>query len=192
MREFFDHRRHRSFSHGDASRGLADAFCRRLSQPGDIDRVARALGAITNLWSCAERFMPLRIGRFTPPAGRTIVLFRPHHQLKDEQFTKDKAIDAPTASIRGRFMIVTGGASGIGEAAARLLACHGAKMTIADRTVEAGGALARKLTAADRAAQFIQTDISNEEQVAAVKPISAPVVPSTMPRVHPAASRWAR
>lgn len=80
----------------------------------------------------------------------------------------DKAMEAPTESIRGRSIIVTGGASGIGEAAARLLARHGAKVTIADRAADAGEALARELTAAGHTAQFIQTDISDEAQVAAM------------------------
>lgn len=80
----------------------------------------------------------------------------------------DKAMDSPVESIRGRSIIVTGGASGIGEAAVRLLTKHGARITIADTNAKAGEELARELTAAGYTAQFIQTDISSEEQVAAM------------------------
>jgi 2,5-dichloro-2,5-cyclohexadiene-1,4-diol dehydrogenase 1 len=70
--------------------------------------------------------------------------------------------------IDGRSIIVTGGASGIGEAAAGLFAEHGAKVTIADRNTAAGEALAAKLTAAGHTAQFVTVDVTDEDQVAAM------------------------
>ncbi|MEV6257909.1 SDR family NAD(P)-dependent oxidoreductase [Nocardia sp. NPDC051929] len=72
------------------------------------------------------------------------------------------------AGIDGRSIIVTGGASGIGEAAARLFAENGAKVTIADVATEAGEALAEKLTAEGYAAQFVTVDITDEDQVKAM------------------------
>ncbi|WP_062996748.1 SDR family NAD(P)-dependent oxidoreductase [Nocardia mikamii] len=72
------------------------------------------------------------------------------------------------AGIDGRSVIVTGGASGIGEAAARLFAENGAKVTIADVTTEAGEALAKQLTSEGYTAQFVTTDVTNEQQVKAM------------------------
>ncbi|MGA4788806.1 SDR family NAD(P)-dependent oxidoreductase [Nocardia sp. AB354] len=72
------------------------------------------------------------------------------------------------AGIDGRSVIVTGGASGIGEAAARLFAENGAKVTITDLTTEAGEALAKQLTSEGYTAQFVTTDVTNEQQVKAM------------------------
>ncbi|MEC3768820.1 SDR family NAD(P)-dependent oxidoreductase [Cupriavidus sp. SS-3] len=69
--------------------------------------------------------------------------------------------------IEGQSMIVTGGASGIGEAAVRLLAANGALLTIADRGAN-GEALAKELTDAGLRAQFVETDISSEADVMAM------------------------
>lgn len=72
------------------------------------------------------------------------------------------------AGIDGKSIIVTGGASGIGEAAVRLFSEHGAKVTAADVNRDAGEALALELSAVGRAVQFIQTDISSEASVQAM------------------------
>ncbi|RDI55967.1 SDR family NAD(P)-dependent oxidoreductase [Nocardia mexicana] len=72
------------------------------------------------------------------------------------------------AEIEGRSIIVTGGASGIGESAARLFAERGAKVTIADVTTEAGEALAKQLTAEGHTAQFVTVDVTDEAQVEAM------------------------
>ena len=47
--------------------------------------------------------------------------------------------------INGSSAIVTGGASGLGEATARLLATRGAKVVVADLNEEAGEALAKEI-----------------------------------------------
>ncbi|RMI28808.1 SDR family NAD(P)-dependent oxidoreductase [Nocardia stercoris] len=72
------------------------------------------------------------------------------------------------AGIEGRSIIVTGGASGIGEAASRLFAENGAQVTIADITAEAGAALAKQLTSEGYTAQFVTVDVTDEEQVQAM------------------------
>lgn len=62
--------------------------------------------------------------------------------------------------LSGKVAIITGGASGIGEAAVRLFAAEGAKVVIADRTKAAGEALATALGADVR---FFEIDVTDEQ-----------------------------
>jgi NAD(P)-dependent dehydrogenase (short-subunit alcohol dehydrogenase family) len=64
--------------------------------------------------------------------------------------------------ITGASAIITGGASGIGEAAARQLAAKGAKVVIVDLNDDKGNALATELGGA-----YCRADVSNVEQVIA-------------------------
>ncbi|OAG36681.1 hypothetical protein AYO21_09065 [Fonsecaea monophora] len=65
--------------------------------------------------------------------------------------------------------IVTGGASGIGEAVATKLASRGVNVTIADLDTKAGEALAKKLESDfGAAAVFVRTDVSQEDDVKAM------------------------
>jgi NAD(P)-dependent dehydrogenase (short-subunit alcohol dehydrogenase family) len=64
--------------------------------------------------------------------------------------------------INGTSAIVTGGASGIGEASARQLAAKGAKVVIADLNDEKGNALATELGGA-----FCHVDVTNVDEVIA-------------------------
>lgn len=64
----------------------------------------------------------------------------------------------------GKAFLVTGGASGLGEAAVRALAARGAMVLIADRDAERGAALEAEL---DGAARFVRTDVTDETNVAA-------------------------
>ena len=64
--------------------------------------------------------------------------------------------------INGISAIVTGGASGIGEASARQLAARGAKVVIADLNDEKGNALATELGGA-----FCHVDVTNVDEVVA-------------------------
>ena len=59
--------------------------------------------------------------------------------------------------IAGKVFIVTGGASGLGEGAARMLAREGAKIVIADVQADKGEALARELGGA-----FVRCDVTQE------------------------------
>ncbi len=61
--------------------------------------------------------------------------------------------------LKGSTFIVTGGASGLGEATARRLAAAGANVVIADVNAERGNALAAELGAG---AAFIKTDVTSE------------------------------
>ena len=59
--------------------------------------------------------------------------------------------------IADKVFVVTGGASGLGEGTARMLAAHGGKVVIADLQVEKGQALANEL-----GGRFVRTDVSQE------------------------------
>lgn len=65
--------------------------------------------------------------------------------------------------IHGKVFIVTGGASGLGEGTARMLAAHGAKVVIADMQTDKGQAVANELGAV-----FMKCDVSNEADAQAV------------------------
>ena len=47
--------------------------------------------------------------------------------------------------IAGKVFIVTGGASGLGEGTARMLAAHGGKVVVADLQVDRGEAVAKEI-----------------------------------------------
>lgn len=66
--------------------------------------------------------------------------------------------------IQDRVFLVTGGASGLGEATARMFVESGGKVVIADFNKERGEATAGKLGAS---AAFVPTDVTNDEQVRA-------------------------
>ena len=65
--------------------------------------------------------------------------------------------------IAGKVFIVTGGASGLGEGTARMLAAHGGKVVIADMQVEKGLQIAR-----DIGGEFVKCDVSQEADGQAV------------------------
>jgi NAD(P)-dependent dehydrogenase (short-subunit alcohol dehydrogenase family) len=60
-------------------------------------------------------------------------------------------------NIAGKVFIVTGGASGLGEGTARMLAAQGGKVVIADMQVEKGEAIAKDIGGA-----FVKCDVSSE------------------------------
>ena len=59
--------------------------------------------------------------------------------------------------IRGKVFVVTGGASGLGEGTARMLAAEGATVVIADMQAEKGEALAQSIGGA-----FVRCDVTQE------------------------------
>ena len=65
--------------------------------------------------------------------------------------------------ISGKVFIVTGGASGLGEATARMLAAGGAKVLIADMNAERG-----PVVAAEIGGRFIKCNVSSEDDGKAV------------------------
>jgi NAD(P)-dependent dehydrogenase (short-subunit alcohol dehydrogenase family) len=65
--------------------------------------------------------------------------------------------------IAGKVFIVTGGASGLGEGTARMLAANGGKVVIADMQVEKGEAIAKEI-----GGTFVKCDVSQEADAQAV------------------------
>jgi NAD(P)-dependent dehydrogenase (short-subunit alcohol dehydrogenase family) len=65
--------------------------------------------------------------------------------------------------VSGKVFIVTGGASGLGEGTARMLAANGAKVVIADMQADKGEAIAKEI-----AGSFVKCDVSLEADGQAV------------------------
>ncbi len=64
--------------------------------------------------------------------------------------------------LAGKVAVITGGASGIGEATAKLFASEGARVLIADRNADRGPEVAAEI---GDAALFVETDVRNGEDV---------------------------
>ncbi|GAB2756845.1 SDR family NAD(P)-dependent oxidoreductase [Sinomonas soli] len=69
--------------------------------------------------------------------------------------------------VKGRTIIVTGGASGIGAAIAKGCAREGASVVIADLNLEAGQKAAEEITSSGGRAMAVRVDVTDRESVAA-------------------------
>lgn len=67
--------------------------------------------------------------------------------------------------LDGKAALITGAASGLGEAGAKAFAREGAKVAIADLNAEKGEAVAKAIRDAGGAAVFIRADLSRMEEV---------------------------
>ena len=70
--------------------------------------------------------------------------------------------------MRGKVVLVTGAASGIGRAAALTFAARGARVVAADQDTEGGEDTVRRVVERDGEATFVHTDVSDDTSVAAL------------------------
>jgi NAD(P)-dependent dehydrogenase (short-subunit alcohol dehydrogenase family) len=80
--------------------------------------------------------------------------------------------------LKGKTAIISGGATGMGAASARLFAAEGAAVGVIDRNVEAGEALVADLKAGGHKAAFAKADVASKSEVeAAVASVNAALGP---------------
>jgi NADP-dependent 3-hydroxy acid dehydrogenase YdfG len=72
------------------------------------------------------------------------------------------------SGVAGKVVVITGASSGIGEATARLLARHGARLVVGARRVERLEALVSDIRAAGGTAEYQAVDVTKREQVEAL------------------------
>jgi NAD(P)-dependent dehydrogenase (short-subunit alcohol dehydrogenase family) len=72
------------------------------------------------------------------------------------------------ASVSGKSVLITGGASGIGRAAAYAFGREGARVVVADLSEEGGRETVEKLRAGGVDAHFVRADVTRSEDVAAL------------------------
>ncbi len=70
--------------------------------------------------------------------------------------------------MTGNVAVITGGASGIGEATAETLAAQGGKVVVADLNLEGASSVAKRIEANGGTAAPFQVDITSKEQVEAL------------------------
>lgn len=71
-------------------------------------------------------------------------------------------------NLTDRVIIVTGGGSGIGQAAAHLLASRGARVVVADMNEAGGRGTVEAIRALGGLAAFVRTNVANEDDVRAM------------------------
>lgn len=74
---------------------------------------------------------------------------------------------APTDSVANRVVLITGGSSGIGEATARLLADHGAKVVLGARRTDRLQKIVTEIRARGGVAEYRSVDVTRREDMQA-------------------------
>lgn len=83
--------------------------------------------------------------------------------------------------LKGKTAIISGGATGMGAASARLFAAEGAAVGVIDRNAAAGEALVAELSVAGHRAVFARADVSSKAEVeAAVSAVTAALGPANV------------
>ncbi len=70
--------------------------------------------------------------------------------------------------FENKTVLITGGTSGIGKAAALAFAKEGANVLISGRRVARGEELAKEITSAGGSALFVRTDVAREDDIVAL------------------------
>jgi NAD(P)-dependent dehydrogenase (short-subunit alcohol dehydrogenase family) len=92
----------------------------------------------------------------------------------------------PAMNLNGTSAIVSGGASGLGEATVRTLAAAGATVVVADLNADRGQAIAAEI-----GGTFVSTDVSDEESVRVAAETAASAGPPLRVAVSCAGIGWA-
>ena len=86
-------------------------------------------------------------------------------------------------TFENKTVLITGGTSGIGKAAALAFAKEGANVVVSGRRVAEGEEVSRGITSAGGSALFVRADVSREDDIVAlVEKTAAPVVTSRCTR----------
>ncbi|KAK0195010.1 hypothetical protein F5146DRAFT_1100683 [Armillaria mellea] len=80
----------------------------------------------------------------------------------------DEKLLSHSARVKGKVLLITGGASGIGKATALQFAAHGAKVVIGDRNVDGAQATVDEIVQAGGLATCISCDVSAWDDVVAL------------------------
>lgn len=78
------------------------------------------------------------------------------------------SMNKPFDELNGQVAIITGGAKGIGQGCAQLLASNGVRVMVADIDEDAGKATVQQIHDAGGAALFSPTDVGDHEQIRAL------------------------
>ncbi|MDE3202686.1 MAG: SDR family oxidoreductase [Acidobacteriota bacterium] len=84
--------------------------------------------------------------------------------MSSEQSTPP-TVSGPGPLLPGRVAVITGAGAGIGAAAARLFAAHGAEVVVADISAALAATTVEAVTAAGGSALAVETDVTVPEQV---------------------------
>ena len=86
-------------------------------------------------------------------------------QTRDDTSSMERSAILMSGGIANKVVVITGASSGLGEAAARHLAAHGATVVLGARRADRIEALAAELTAAGHKARAVVTDVTDRDQV---------------------------